>query len=158
MTPELVAAETAGTDHLAAALGVGMPGAWPPEFYDADDLARMSALLADEGNAGWALYYLRERGQPPSLVGVAGFAGAPGADGLVEVGYSILPLYRRRGLASEALSALVTHAFSQPAVRVVAAETYPSLAASIGVLLKNGFQPTASPGQLGILRFERLRS
>jgi hypothetical protein len=47
-------------------------------------------LLANPVNTGWALYYLVARATN-QLVGVAGFAGAPGADGVVALGYSILP-------------------------------------------------------------------
>ena len=41
-----------------------------------------------------------------SVIGDAGFFGPPGDDGTVEVGYSIVPSRRRRGLASEAVGAL----------------------------------------------------
>jgi RimJ/RimL family protein N-acetyltransferase len=154
MTIELLAAERAGGDHLARALGVAPPPTWPPELYDDDDLARYSRLLADPANAGWVLYYVLERANPSRLVGVAGFAGRPGPDGVVEVGYSVLPPYRRRGIASEALATLVRQAFGRSSVRCIAAETFPSLEASIGVLRRNGFRPVPASGRNGTLRFE----
>jgi RimJ/RimL family protein N-acetyltransferase len=157
MTPSLIDAELAGSTALAQALHVPPPDTWPPELYERDDLERMRALLQVPVHAGWAVYYLLERGTPPHLVGVAGFAGAPGADGVVDVGYSILPAYRRRGLATEAVGALLQYALARPGVRCVAAETYPSLEGSIGVLLKCGFQPVpARPGS-ETLRYECIR-
>jgi hypothetical protein len=91
MTPALLAAEQAGPAALAAALEVATPSVWPPELYDSDDLRRLGNLLANPVNTGWALYYLVERATN-QLAGVTGFAGAPGADGVVALGYSILPI------------------------------------------------------------------
>ena len=52
-----------------------------------------------------------QEGAPRALVGVIGFGGAP-KDGRVVIGYSIAPEFRRRGVASEAVGALVTWALS----------------------------------------------
>ena len=156
MTPALLVAEHEGPAALAAALGVAIPNSWPPELYDGDDLRRFGDLLANPLNAGWGLYYLLERASP-QLVGVAGYAGRPTADGVVELGYSILPPYRRNGFATEAVSKLVEHAFCEPTVRCVAAETFPELLPSIGVLVKSGFRQVDSRKAHGPLRYERRR-
>jgi RimJ/RimL family protein N-acetyltransferase len=158
MTPALIAVERTGSSALADALNVQPPPAWPPDFYDADDLDRMERLLEDPANAGWALYYLILRQPARILVGVAGFGGRPSDRGAVEVGYSVLPAFRRQGLATEALAGLLAHAFRDPSLDLVVAETFRELTASIGVLRKNRFQLSKEPGRRGELRYELPRS
>ena len=51
--------------------------------------------------------------------------GGPDATGTVEIGYSVLEEYQRRGYASEAVEALVAWAFLRPGVRRVAAINSP---------------------------------
>src|SRR5512143_1157513 len=122
-TLDLVRADLAGPAALAAALGHPVPSSWPPELYD--DPAKqwtIAALERDPSQAGWLLYYIvAEDGH---LAGTAGYKGAP-RDGVVEIGYGILPDYQRRGLATEAAGALIEHAFREPGVRAVIAETLP---------------------------------
>ncbi len=154
MTPALAGAERAGGGALATALEVPVPAEWPPDFYEADDLERMEHLLDDPANAGWALYYLILRAPVRALVGVAGYSGRPTDHGVVELGYSVVPAHRRQGLATEAVAALLEHAFQQPSVRLVVAETFPHLSSSIGVLLRNHFHLSAEPGRGGALRYE----
>jgi RimJ/RimL family protein N-acetyltransferase len=158
MTLALAEAERVGAPALAAALGVPAPLAWPPDFYDADDLERMKGLLRDPANDGWALYYLIQRGPPRLLVGVAGYGGRPTAAGVVEIGYGVLPAHRRLRFATEAVAALVAHAFAEPSVHMVIAETFPQLAGSIGVLERNHFRLGAAPGHRAALRYELRRS
>lgn len=158
MTLALAAAERAGAPTLEAAVGAHVAPDWPPEFYEADDLDRMERLVRDPANAGWALYYLIQRAPPRTLVGVAGYAGHPTTDRAVEIGYSLIPSARRRGLATEAVTALLDHAFADPSVETVVAETLPELTASIGVLVRNGFRLAPQPGRGGALRYELSRA
>ena len=143
---------------LASALGCVVPSSWPPEFYDADAVRySLNWLLKHPDEAEWGFYYFLEResaGARPTLVGAGGFKGAPEADGIVELGYSIVPERRRRGYATEATRAMVAFAFASPRVRSVVGQTLPSLVASIGVLEKAGFaftgagdDPHAPPGE-----------
>lgn len=78
------------------------------------------------------------------VVGDGGFKGPP-KDGRVEIGYSIVPAFRGRGLASEAVRALCGWAFGQGA-NEVAAETEKGNAASERVLQRCGFVRTKSAG------------
>jgi RimJ/RimL family protein N-acetyltransferase len=141
--------------RLARLLGAVAPSSWPPELYEPDDLSRMERLLQDPQNHGWTLYYLLTQADPVRLVGVAGFGGAPTAEGVVDLGYSILPEFRRQGLATEAVEALVTFAAADQRVRAIAAQTYPRLAASIGVLSKSGFRLVPSVPGSDTVRYER---
>ena len=48
------------------------------------------------------------------VVGDIGFSGPLGSDGVVAVGYSVIPGSRRRGYATEAERALIGWALHQP--------------------------------------------
>ena len=58
-------------------------------------------------------------------VGAAGFHGSPDADGMVEVGYSVDPDFRRRGYARAAMQVLLDRAVAHPDVRVLRATISP---------------------------------
>src|SRR6266508_1168344 len=103
--------------QLAAALGIRVPDDWPAED------------LRD---------FLPASGQ--TLIGDIGFKGPPDATGAVEIGYSVLPAFRRRGYATEAARALVGWAAAQPGVRRVTAECLADNSASIRVLEKAGLR------------------
>lgn len=161
-TPELVRADLQGRSELASALGVDVPSGWPPELHDEAALGwTLTRLETVPAEAEWWLHYFAlrdEAGAPEVLVGAGGYKGPPDAEGSVEIGYTILHAFRRRGLASEAARGLVAHAFERPDVRRVVAETLPSLAGSIAVLERCGFRrvPSANPEE--VLRYALERS
>ena len=62
--------------------------------------------------------------------------GKPDGSKPVEIGYAIVPGYRRCGLATEAAEGLVGWAFSHPEVSAVVAQTLPDGHHSIRVLTK----------------------
>ena len=70
-------------------------------------------------------------------------------DGVVEIGYGIVPEFRNNGYATEAVSAVARWAFTQPLVRCVEAECEEENAASKRVLIKSGFIPTGVYGDEG---------
>jgi RimJ/RimL family protein N-acetyltransferase len=72
-------------------------------------------------------------------VGRAGYHGPPDAAGMVEVGYSIDPVYRRQGYARAALSALLDRARVEDSVQVVRASIRPDNAASRALVAQFGF-------------------
>jgi RimJ/RimL family protein N-acetyltransferase len=160
-TPELLRTELRGRDALEEALGARVPPDWPPELYDRDAAEyTLARLEAGPEQLGWWLHYFVLRpaaGEPAVLVGVGGYKGPPSADGTVEVGYGVLPAFRRRGYASEATRAMVERAFAHPAVTRVVAHTLPELVPSIGVLERCGFRPMAQSLEEGAIGFERVR-
>ena len=129
---------------VAAALDAVVPAGWPPQFYDADAIQySLNWLLKHPSQAEWGFYYFLERESAVdrrTLVGAGGFKGPPDADGLVELGYSIVPERHRRGYATEATRGLLTFAFADSRVRTVVGQTLTTLPASIGVLEKAGFR------------------
>lgn len=72
------------------------------------------------------------------LVGSVGFKGAPDAAGVVEIAYVLAPSARGRGMATEAVRAVVLHARARGAL-AVRAEVETGHAASERVLTRAGF-------------------
>lgn len=158
-TADDLRAELQGPDALAASLGTAVPDDWPPELYDADAIRWTLGRLEETGEGGWFMYYMLLRADDggATAVGVCGFKGPPGDDGAVELGYSVLPAYRRRGYAAEAVRALTAAAFDDPRVTKVAAETLPELEPSIGVLRRCGFLFLGDAADPGVIRYEITR-
>ena len=91
-------------------------------------------------------------------VGLGGFKGKPNEFGTVELGYSVMPVFQKRGFATEAVHALTEWAFTDPRVCRVVGETLPELPGSIKVLKKCGFEFVGNGSDIEVLRFERKRS
>lgn len=158
-TAESLKADLEGRESLEKVLKMQVPEQWPPELYDRTAMQYSYRQLQDPEEAGWSLWYLANRGDSqPVLVGIAGFKGQPNFKGSVEVGYSVLQEFQRRGFATEAVRALVRWAFEHSEVRRVLAETYPRLPASIRVLEKNGFTFIGQGSEADIIRYELRRS
>jgi RimJ/RimL family protein N-acetyltransferase len=139
----MVGAELDDRDRLARVLEAIVPSDWPPEHHDPDTLRFWHEQLSRPGAAGWWLHYvLLTVTAHPTLVGSAGYKGPP-SDGVVEIGYSVVPTWQRRGLATEASRALIGSAWQRGATTVVA-HTLPHLEPSIRVLHKLGFVPSES--------------
>ena len=138
-SPELARAEINDRDRFAALLGAAVPANWPPETL-ADALEFFLGLLEQNpGWPGWLGWYAVERGTDGDvLVANGGFKGPPDEQGQVEIGYSVLPQFQGRGIASELMAALVAWAGRQPGVRTVLAQTTPDNLGSQGVLARLG--------------------
>jgi RimJ/RimL family protein N-acetyltransferase len=107
--------------------------------------------------AQWSMWYIvlvGTNGGPDVAVGLAGFKGPPDELGVVEVGYGVLEAFRRRGIATEATARLIDFAMTDRAVTRVAAETYPELVASIGVMLRNRMRYMGPGSEPGVIRYE----
>jgi RimJ/RimL family protein N-acetyltransferase len=151
-TGALIAAELDGPAKLGALLDVDIPSDWPPEHHDSDTLEFWRGALTQPGAGGWWLHYgVLTSSHRATLVGSVGYKGPP-AEGVVEIGYSVVPSYRRQGLATEACEALIESAWARGA-HVVIAHTLEGLEPSIGVLRKLGFAPTAplEPGAIAFI-------
>jgi len=160
-TPASVRAALDGPDALGAALGASVPPTWPPDFLDDAALAYTLERLGEGAEQdGWWLHFVVHADASAgerAVIGSAGYKGPPDAAGVVEIGYAIVRDRRRRGYATEAARALVARAFDAGSARVVAAETLPELAGSIGVLEKCGLRQVEGGSEPGVLRFELTR-
>ncbi len=117
-------------ERLTACTGAHfpVPDTPPPLLAGALPSVRDRVRTAPD-DAPWWTWLAVERGSR-AAVGVIGFGGPPGPDGVVTVGYSIYPLYQGRGFATEALSALSAWAIEEPRVRAVRATIPPGHMAS----------------------------
>ena len=97
-----------GAETLGRALG-GCEVADDWEVFPEALPAKRDALARNPGSSRWRsrLFMLEE---PPMLVGWGGFKGPP-ADGVVELGYSVAPALRGRGIASGAVREMLREAF-----------------------------------------------
>ena len=139
--------------ELGQMLNVTVPDNWP-EFPET--VPRVYEFLkSDPTPPEWG-YHLFVHATDRALIGEGGYKGRPDKEGMVEIGYAIVPEYRRRGFAFEAARGLTRHAFSLPEVNFVQAHTLPDGTASINVLKKLGmkFAGTAiDPDEGEVLRW-----
>jgi [ribosomal protein S5]-alanine N-acetyltransferase len=120
--------------HVGARLHDEWPG---PDLLGV--LPRQAA--ASEAMERFGIWVLIEH-DSGSVVGDIGFHGPPDATGTIEVGYAVVPSRRRRGYATEAASALVEWALSQPSVHIIVAGCDPKNVPSICTLERVGFVRT----------------
>lgn len=99
---------------------------------------RLGQIAADPAAARWVARAVATR-DGGSVVGHAGFHGPPDADGMVEVGYAVVPEHRRLGYATAMLARLLAIAAEDPAVRVVRASVGPDNVASLATIAHFGF-------------------
>lgn len=153
-TQAITEADMAGAQALSTALGVDVPDNWPPEHSSRQSLELARRQLRERAARGWSNWYLvGTHDGRATLVGVCGFKSRPDESGSVEIAYSLLSQFHRRGLATEAVARLVEWAFTHPNVNEVSAETLPHLAQSIAVLRKNGFSPAGPGSEHGVVRY-----
>ena len=152
-TRELIQKDLDGASHLAEALGVVIPEDWPPPLFRPTAMRYALMQLDDPAEHGWSFWYVVNNDNSAELVGICGFKGRPDASGSVEISYSVMPQYQRRGFATEAVTALVGWAFSHHNVKEVSAETFPYLRQSIRVLERNGFRLTGVGSEAGVVRY-----
>lgn len=104
---------------------------------------RSLQLAATPDDAGWVTGALIDQASGQA-VGCAGFHGPPDAEGMVELGYSVDPVFRRRGYARAALELLLARAAREPEVRTVRATISPDNEASRNLVLQYGFVENGS--------------
>jgi ribosomal-protein-alanine N-acetyltransferase len=154
-TQELIEADLADSGKLAELLSAEVPDNWPPDLYERQAMQfALEQLRGPVDQAGWSFWYLLTRSaEQPQVLGICGFKGRPDEAGSVEISYSVLSQYRQNGYATEAVTRLVSWAFSHQNVAEVCAETLPYLQQSIRVLEKNGFSFTGPGSEQGVVRY-----
>jgi RimJ/RimL family protein N-acetyltransferase/gamma-glutamylcyclotransferase (GGCT)/AIG2-like uncharacterized protein YtfP len=94
------------------------------------------------------------------IIGMGGFKGAAGDDGVVEISYGVVPAYEGHGHATEVARALTAFAFDHAAVVLVRAHTLRDNPGSRRVLEKSGFRfvgDVEDPDDGLVTRWERGR-
>lgn len=151
-----VRAEKENRAWLADVLNATVPAEWPPDLNDLQmkDLSIKWFEGHPEGRGWLCWYFIACQPGERTLIGIGGFSDVPTADGIVEIGYSVLSQFQRRGYATEAVNGLCEWAFRHPDVRRVVAEIHPGREISTGVLLKCGFSLCSQDG--GVATYQRL--
>jgi len=166
-TFEQLTADLLGGRKLAAVLAAHVPETWPPDLYDAGAVQFALDGLRGHGlDFPWGFYYLllQVPDAVPTLIGAGGFKGPPDEEGQVEIGYAVLPEFRRNGYAAEAVRAWIHFAFSHGAVARVVAQTLSSLPPSIRVAESAGMRlagfgaDAGAPAEEEVLRYEITRA
>jgi RimJ/RimL family protein N-acetyltransferase len=117
---------------------------WHPEYPLADTFDAIAMAFAAHQAMGYAVaelpaWWVHQIVVDGVVVGDIGFHGPPGREKAVEIGYSVVPAWRRRGVASWACSLILEQAWLDGA-EIVIAETDHDNVASQAVLLANGFR------------------
>jgi RimJ/RimL family protein N-acetyltransferase len=137
LVPDALEGMLAGDlDRASAAAGVALPGWFLEEGWLWE--IRLGQVRLDPSVEPW-LPCAVVTGPGRHVAGHAGFHGPPDARGMVEIGYTIAPEYRRRGLGRAVARALVRHAATVPGVTVVRASISPENAASLALIRPLGF-------------------
>jgi RimJ/RimL family protein N-acetyltransferase len=82
---------------LAKTLDLIVPEGWP-EFPE---------ILFAQRSQEWPLYLFIDQNQT-MIVGSGGFTCAPDANGEIQIGYEIAPAFRGQGIATQAMSQVLT--------------------------------------------------
>jgi ribosomal-protein-alanine N-acetyltransferase len=133
-----------GAARLDAEPVEGARPSWHPEYPLPDTIDAIAMLFAShramlgavKESPAWWIHQMIVDGV---VVGDIGFHGPPGPELAVEIGYSVVPAWRARGVASRACSLILQQAWQDGADTVIA-EADADNVASQAVLLRNGFQ------------------
>jgi len=138
--------------EVAAVLSGARPAHWAGDFPAEGD--HVIAGLFGENPAWLGEYGHRQIVERDSglVVGSIGLFWPP-ADGVLEIGYGIVPSRRNRGYAPEATRALTEFALTAPGVHTVCADVELSNPPSIRVLEKAGFQRSSVEPAQGAARY-----
>ena len=160
ITPAMLKADESADGSLAKTLSAEVTAEWPPEHWEPHVYHFIEKQYEDEPRTrGWHRYVLLPNGRgaarPYTLIGAVG--GFPKLEGDVEIGYSTLPSYQRRGYGTEAARALVEWLLTQKDVKSVSAQTYPRLPESIKVMERCGMTYVGPGDDEGTVRYRRDR-
>jgi RimJ/RimL family protein N-acetyltransferase len=143
---ELVSLSPAFLDNLLGgrnfiAEGMGgfpLPPGWPDETDTRILRLRFDQMRSDPDVQPWLIraMVLREGGR--QMAGHIGFHGPPD-EGVAELGYTVFPRYRRQGLATEAVHAMMDWAARQEIVKRFRVSIAPDNEASLAMASKLGF-------------------
>ena len=122
-------------DGAARHIGAALATDWPQP--DLLDVLPMQGPLSSSSEPYGVWVIVAKISQ--MAIGDVGFMGPPGGEGTIEIGYSVIPGCRGRGIATEAVRALARWGLNQPVVLSIVARCEPGNGPSIGVLARVGF-------------------
>ncbi len=131
---------------LVSMLGVDVPEHWPgPDLAEAlPSFIKNMEQAPSEPTWDWIAIHTSQQ----AVIGDIGFMGGPDHEGVVEVGYSIVPEYRNQGYATEMAHGLIAWAFQEKGIKVVTAACLDDNFGSIKVLEKIGMRRLEPDGNM----------
>jgi len=156
MTPEMVTADLEDDPALGTLLRATLPEAWPPEDFEPHviEMIHRQAIESPQ-ERGFHRYVVWERTEGAVLVGCIGAFPKPGC--VVELGYSTLPEFQRRGFATEAVRCLVDYLLRQDGVAIIRAQAFTHAEESFKVMQRAGLRPAGQGDDPGTLQYVRER-
>ncbi|MES2394147.1 MAG: GNAT family N-acetyltransferase [Acidobacteriota bacterium] len=161
ITPEMLAAEQIRDlkfVELQRLLGARTTEEWPPEHWEPHVYDFILKQYEEHPETlGWHRYVLLadESGDGATLIGALG--AFPKADEDVEIGYSTLPAFQRRGYATAAAKVLVEYLLRSKGVRSVSAQTFLRLPESVKVMERCGMTLVGEGDEPESVRYRRMR-
>ncbi|MCG2613490.1 GNAT family N-acetyltransferase [Terrimonas sp. NA20] len=122
-----------------ASFELNAPPAFMEEFFEAIRSHTVPSVAANPDDYRWFTQWMLIHKTENCLAGGMGMSGLPDAAGEVSIGYFINRTFENKGLASEALAAILQFIFVHPSVSTAVAYTASIDNASVTVLQKNGF-------------------
>jgi ribosomal-protein-alanine N-acetyltransferase len=137
-TIDYVEAAMKGREALKAVSGYDVSEQWPNEDY-AEILPWVAEQLKENPERSrWSGLIIHK--EDHIVIGELGGKGGPDENGVIEIGYGIVPDYQGSGYASEIVRAFVDWLNQCPEITKVVAECAEDNIASKRVLEKTGFQ------------------
>ena len=131
---------------LAEILGIHIPDSWPgPDLTEALPFF-IEAMEKDPTGHVWDGIIIHKADQV--AIGGIGFHGGPDEEGMVEIGYSIIPEYQGHGYATEIALRFIDWAFQNQEIKVITAECLDDNIGSIRVLEKVGMHRLEPEGNM----------
>jgi ribosomal-protein-alanine N-acetyltransferase len=132
--------------RLVEMLGVYVPEHWPePDMAEALPFFIENMEKApSEPPWDWIAIHRVDQG----VIGGIGFMGGPDKDGIVEVGYDVVPEYRKQGYATEMAHGLIVWAFQEAGIKGVTASCLDDNIGSIKVLENVGMRRLEPDGNM----------
>lgn len=146
---EVAEAAIADKSQIKKLLNVKIPSDW--HWSEVEEVLPFFAQLAADplqlGWGAWLMIHTREN----TIIGDLGFGGK-NEQGIVEMGYNVLPAYQNQGYGFEAVQALVNWALTQPNLHKIIATCPQDHLASKRILEKVGMQLKSC--EEGLLKWE----
>lgn len=158
ITPEMVNSEQSNDGRFGELIQCAIPTNWPPIDWEPHvfDFI-LTQFEKHPEQIGWHRYVgFRYPDGSSGLIGALGAFSKDAAPAECEIGYTILPPFEGRGLATEATQALIDSLRDDPNLTSIIAHTFPSLTGSIRVMEKCGLTFEGDGEETGTIRY-RLR-
>jgi [ribosomal protein S5]-alanine N-acetyltransferase len=120
--------------------GLRLPENWPDDLDARFLRMRVGQLRSNLDWQEWLVRAIVPRAGERSMVGHIGFHGPPDAIGRAEMGYTVLPQFRRQGYATEAAQAMIDWARVQHGVTHFYLSIAPTNEPSLAMAAKLGFK------------------